>query len=150
MLVYICNTALLYTIIHNTVHMHSCIQYTPVHIYLLYVHSLYYTYTLYDMLYTYIPYYDASRAFSGAYEGSSPQDRKALLVFTALLAIIWPVLNLSSITESVGLGLTVGMCIALCSVCYVQCMLCIFTGDCLYYTYVCLYAAIYLRVCMCS
>ena len=70
---------------------------------------------------SYTLYYYNSRAFSGAYEGSSPQDRKALLVFTALLAIIWPVLNLSSITESVGLGLTVGMCMMLYILCV--CML---------------------------
>ena len=54
-----------------------------------------------------------SRAFSGAYEGSSPQDRKALLVFTVLLAVVWPLLQLSSVEQSVGLGVTVGLSVVL-------------------------------------
>ena len=52
-----------------------------------------------------------SRAFSGAYEGSSSNDRKALLIFTILLSVLWPVLNLSSIEQSIGLGITVGFSI---------------------------------------
>lgn len=54
-----------------------------------------------------------SRAFSGAYEGSSPNDRKALLIFTVLLAVVWPLLQLSSVEQSVGLGITVGMSVVL-------------------------------------
>lgn len=45
-----------------------------------------------------------SRAFSGAYEGSTAKERITLLVFTAVLAVSWPVLQLGSLEQSASLA----------------------------------------------
>jgi hypothetical protein len=54
-----------------------------------------------------------SRAFSGPYEGSSPRDRFALLSFTGILSVLWPLLHFTSFAQSVGLGVTIGLSVIL-------------------------------------
>mmetsp|Transcript_31311 Transcript_31311/g.52361 ORF Transcript_31311/g.52361 Transcript_31311/m.52361 type:complete len:678 (+) Transcript_31311:58-2091(+) len=52
-----------------------------------------------------------SRAFSGTYEGSSAKERSALLLFTGVLTILWPLLDLGTYEQSISAALVVGMSI---------------------------------------
>eukprot|EP01039_Chlorochromonas_danica_P004313 gene4313-4734_t len=55
----------------------------------------------------------SSRAFSGVYEGSSAQGRKALLVFTIALTAIWPLFHLGTIDQALSGALVVSFSILL-------------------------------------
>jgi hypothetical protein len=44
----------------------------------------------------------SSRAFSGVYEGSSAQERRAIIAFTGVLTGLWPVLHLSTFEQALS------------------------------------------------
>lgn len=52
-----------------------------------------------------------SRAFSGVYEGSSAAERRSLFLFTGLLTLIWPLLELGSAEQSIAAAFAVGISI---------------------------------------
>jgi hypothetical protein len=54
-----------------------------------------------------------SRAFSGPYEGSTAQDRRALVSFTGLLTLIWPLAGLGTYEQSISAAFIVVLSIFL-------------------------------------
>lgn len=50
-----------------------------------------------------------SRAFSGAFEGSSASERRSLLTFTAVLTIAFPALNFGTWEQSLSAAIVVGL-----------------------------------------
>ena len=52
-----------------------------------------------------------SRAFSGIYEGSSATERRALLLFTGLLTVVWPLLGLGTPEQTLAAAAFVGVSI---------------------------------------
>jgi hypothetical protein len=52
-----------------------------------------------------------SRAFSGAYEGSSASERRSLLLFTGALTLFWPLLGFGTSEQSIGAAVIVGISI---------------------------------------
>ena len=54
-----------------------------------------------------------SRAFSGAYEGSSAAERRSLLLFTGALTLAWPVLGFGTPEQAIQGAVAVGLSIFL-------------------------------------
>lgn len=54
-----------------------------------------------------------SRAFSGPFEGSTAAERRALLAFTSLLAVLWPLAGLGTVEQSVTVSFVVVLSILL-------------------------------------
>lgn len=59
-----------------------------------------------------------SRAFSGVYEGSSAAERRKLLLFTGLLTLLWPLLELGSYEQSLTASVAVAISIFIRDVIY--------------------------------
>ena len=54
-----------------------------------------------------------SRAFSGVYEGSSATQRQALLLFTGLLTLVWPLAGFGTPEQALSAAVAVGISILL-------------------------------------
>jgi hypothetical protein len=54
-----------------------------------------------------------SRAFSGVYEGSSPEQRQQLLLFTGILTLVWPLAGLGTWEQSLSTAIAVALSIFL-------------------------------------